>query len=268
MYKKLFLHLIIILGSFLLIWLGVYFLKLSSHKLDVSFSTKNETLVGDKLIGLILESESKLNAVEVDSAVCIITDRLISGIDSIEFNYKFHVIKKNDVNAFAFPGGHVVVFTGLIEFCDSPEELAAVLAHEMGHIEQRHVVNQLIKQLGVTFLLSAVFNGNSEMIGEIAKGIISNVFSREQESDADSYALQLLEKSKINPNHFGIFMSKLDKKFNSGIQQIEFLSTHPNNEKRAQEAFDYQVKRSLQEEKFDLDWQSIKHFAGDKSYFD
>jgi predicted Zn-dependent protease len=258
MYKKLLFHFIIILGSFLLIWFGISYLKFWPKKIDVSFSSKNEMLLGDRLIGLVLESETIIADKEVDHAVCAITDRLVSCLDSSEFKFKFHLIEKDDVNAFAFPGGHVVIFSGLIEFCESPEELAAVLAHELGHVEQRHVVNQMIKQLGVSFLISLVFNGNAEMITEVVRAIITNVFSREQEAAADFYALQLLEKSKINPNHFGVFMSRMEKKLNSGNYQVEFFSTHPNNEKRANKAFEYRVKNNFIEKKFDLDWLLIK----------
>jgi len=152
------------------------------------------------------------------------------------------------------------VFTGLLKYADSPEEVAAVLAHEIGHIEERHVVNKVVKELGITLVLSVLSGGDPGFINEIIQQSISTVFDRKQESAADDYGLKLLEKSHIHPNAMAAIFRKIrDKYASSTFETLEFLSTHPNTNMRIKKSLEYKPKDSFESKAFDnIDWSALK----------
>lgn len=90
----------------------------------------------------------------VDSAVKVLGNRLKEGLEQTEYHYDFVVFDSEMINAFTVPGGNILISTGLIGFCDSPEELASVMAHEMGHVEERHLISCLNKEQGIEILTS------------------------------------------------------------------------------------------------------------------
>ena len=94
----------------------------------------------------ILEKNEELKSDTVLEAISQIKKQLISSLEATNYDYHFYVVKNESVNAFATLGGHIFIFSGLIDMTDEPEELAAVLAHEIGHVEKRHVVNKLVRK--------------------------------------------------------------------------------------------------------------------------
>lgn len=81
---------------------------------------------------------------------------------------KVHVFRADVVNAFAMPGGHLVVNSALIEDCKNPEQLCGVLAHEMAHIELRHVMNKLLREVGMSVLVNITTGGGDG--GQMGEG--------------------------------------------------------------------------------------------------
>jgi Zn-dependent protease with chaperone function len=163
-------------------------------------------------------------------AVRAIGDRLTAQIHS-PYTFRWHVIDDRQVNAFAVPGGHVVVFTGLIREAESPEELAGVLAHEVQHVVLRHSVHGLIRSLGWSATLQILFGGTGPLsgIGEAASRLGSLKFGRDQETASDVEGLKLLHRAKIDPKGMVAFFEKLATKENG----IALLSTHPMSADRA-----------------------------------
>lgn len=142
-----------------------------------------------------------------------------------EFVWSVKIIKDDKtLNAFATPGGYIYVYTGLIKFLDSEDELAGVLGHEIAHADRRHSTKQMTQQLGVQMLLAAAL-GDREAVQQVASGIIGLKFSRNHESDADNYSVRYLCGTSYNASGAAGFFEKIG---GQGGAPPEFLSTHPN----------------------------------------
>ncbi len=145
------------------------------------------------------------------------------------YRFRWHVVEDAQVNAFAVPGGHVVVFTGLLQAADSAEEVAGVLAHEVQHVLKRHSLKGIAHSLGLRALLTLFLGSGAG--GDLAARMGSLQFGREQESEADLEGLALLKKAGIKPEGMIAFFSKLAKKEGTGIA---LLSSHPASDDRAE----------------------------------
>jgi Zn-dependent protease with chaperone function len=172
----------------------------------------------------VLSEGAAVDAVEAIGA------RLSAEIHS-PYTFRWHVIDDPQINAFAVPAGHVVVFTGLLDAADTPEELAGVLAHEVQHVALRHSLQGLVRSLGWTATIKILFGSSGPLsgVGQLADRLGSLTFSREQETDADVEGLKLLKRARIDPQGMITFFEKLAQK-ESGIA---LLSTHPMSSDRA-----------------------------------
>ena len=247
--------LLILLGVFGLIWL-VFSLFSYPHDPQL-ISKQREEQLGDTYMELILLNPmfEELKISKVDSAVRIIGERLIDAMEKSDYKYQFVVFGNEMINAFTVPGGNILISSALITFCDTPEELAAVLAHEMGHVEKRHVISRLVKELGIEILTS----GDQFVLGEISGMLSSTRFDRKQEEEADLFAAQLLESAAIEPRTLATFFRKLEQETDrSLLRDFEIVSTHPNFSSRIREALNYKPEESFRAEKIALEWEEIK----------
>lgn len=154
--------------------------------------------------------------------------------DSPLHNYTFTVqlVKNKEINALALPGGHIVVFSGLVEQVESENELAMVLAHELGHFAHRDHLERLGRGLGLTVAAMLVFGEDSAI-----SRLVSNLFlvtessySRQQESDADSFGLDLLVSSYGHAGGATDFFARVGKK--AGSRGPYLLASHPHPDDR------------------------------------
>lgn len=205
---------------------------------------------------ILSDENSNIKNDSVENAIAIITSRLLNSIDNSNYNYQFTIIDNTDVNAFTIPGAKIFICKGLITFADTPEEVAAVLAHEIGHAEKRHVVNKIAKELGLGIIFTLITGGDPGIVTEIIRLVASTGFDREQEKEADEFALQLLEKSGIHPKHMERFFKKINELHD--INMPELIMTHPDSDKRAEKAASYNISDDFKEHSFNMDWESIK----------
>mmetsp|Transcript_9808 Transcript_9808/g.12743 ORF Transcript_9808/g.12743 Transcript_9808/m.12743 type:complete len:289 (+) Transcript_9808:256-1122(+) len=178
-------------------------------------------------------------------AVKRIGKHLVAGKPELAgFQWEFHVIHEDFVNAFAYPGGFIFVTDQLIDRLDASKgEIAGVLSHEIGHVINRHSQKQVVKEKLFSFLLSALFYEDNdgyvenfgESIGELllktAKTFGKLKFSRANEYEADETGWDLLVQSRIDPRHLETFFSKLLKlQGDDGFTRWD--STHPGTLER------------------------------------
>jgi predicted Zn-dependent protease len=211
-----------------------------------------------------MENDSKV-IIEKDVVFAIdaIKNRLLANETDTTYQIEMLVVESDVVNAVTFPGGLIVVFAPLIKITSCPEELASVLAHEIGHVVHRDPLKQMTKELGVSTVLSMVNGGKpAPVIQTMIKDFINIQYTRDQERAADEYGLLLLAKSGINPEHFGRFMDKLapdttgEKESNDAF---EYLNTHPDVHERVDSAYAAAKRFDTKTEKgFKIDWKKIK----------
>lgn len=129
------------------------------------------------------------------------------------------------LNAFATPGGYIYVYTGLIKFLDSEDQLAGVMGHEIAHADLRHSTRQMTKLYGISALVSiATGKADAGMMEQIALSLLSLKFSRSHETESDLNSVIYLCGTDYNSSGAAGFFKKMEGK---GAPP-EFLSTHPN----------------------------------------
>jgi len=145
--------------------------------------------------------------------------------------WEFNVVNSDEVNAFVLPGGKVIVYSGLFKVLKSEDELAMVLAHEIGHAVARHNAEKITQQMTITMFRSALFLalGMDIAAGPLMLGL-QLPYSRTCENEADTLGLQLMAKACFDPRSGPKAMSRLSSGHASAMP--EFLSTHPSSATR------------------------------------
>jgi len=160
--------------------------------------------------------------------------RLAAARPASPYSFQVTIVDSPVFNAFAAPGGYIVIHRRLLESTETPEELAGVLAHEMQHILQRHATKALIRHLSMAAIVAAVF-GDVSGIGAFAvqgaRTLTTLHYSRENEAEADREGMHLLQAARINPAGMIRFFETL-KAQTRGAEPPAYLSTHPETDER------------------------------------
>ena len=194
-----------------------------------------EIVLGEKMV------EPLFATLDIDTAKSEILTNFFNeaGFQS-EYPLELYVSKGSIVNAFAVPGGKIVIYQGILDVFDSWEQLAAVLAHELAHVEQRHSLKQMSRSLS-TYLVFSILTSDASGISAV---IIENAFmvkdlsnSRNMESEADEFGFKYLKDLSINPNGmvrlFEALQAEEKELLGENIQKaLKILSTHPLTDDR------------------------------------
>lgn len=151
--------------------------------------------------------------------------------------FKFHILEYPEPNAFALPGGHIVVTTGLLKLADTPEELLGVIAHESAHITQRHALRHEISGMGPIYMVQILTGGRSRALEALAypsELLAYESFSQEYEREADSVGWNYLVAAGINPHGMIDMFRKLKAQMGNvkGKGEHPAFDSHPALEKR------------------------------------
>jgi predicted Zn-dependent protease len=123
----------------------------------------------------------------------------------------------------------------LISAAGNEEELSGVICHELAHIELKHVMKKLIKEVGLSVLISMTTgNSGTEKVKETAKMLSSTAFDRSLEKEADLKAVEYLIKTNIDPEPFANFLYKLSDRESDVMKYLSWVSTHPDSKERAE----------------------------------
>jgi Zn-dependent protease with chaperone function len=193
-----------------------------------------EQKIGESAYRDFLAGQVVLKEGPAAEAVREITKRLTEAVPHAPYTFQVSVVKNDVVNAFALPGGYVVVFTGLIQKAESPDEVAGVLGHELNHVLQRHGLERIVKSVGLLAVVSIVLGDQQGLIGlakELGVELLTLKFGREQETEADIEGLKLLHRAKIAPDGMIRFFQRLAEQ---EAGRVEWLSTHPMSAGRAE----------------------------------
>lgn len=192
-----------------------------------------EVRLGDKVMEEVREEIPIVEDAEVEAMLKDIVDRIETGMGGTPYEFEVYLALNGTPNAFALPGGKMVVFTGLVQTVQSREELAGILAHEMAHVTERHGLRQLVASQGLYYALRIFGSGESGILGIVSAGshlIVHQSFSREMEREADARAFEFLSNADIDPRGLENFMRRLrGLESNNQLMTLDTkaLSSHP-----------------------------------------
>ena len=158
--------------------------------------------------------------------------KLLGKVDPAREKVRAGIANMDMVNAIALPGGQVLLFDGLVQQAESPEELAGVLAHEVGHVRERHVMTALLRQFGLSVLLAGADSG----LTNGAVGLASMGYSRDAEREADDYARARMAQSDISPLGAASFFERMAKEHgdeDNSPALLGWIASHPSSNERA-----------------------------------
>lgn len=247
------------------LWIALpRFAETAAQAVPISWEVSLGEIVLDQVVTLFAKLEGRDEPLYCEAAagrrvLDEVTGRLAAAADS-PYRFKVSVLDLDMANAFALPGGRIVLFRGLLDFVDSPDEVVGVLAHEMGHVVHRHSTESLIKSLGLTFFFGVMLGDvGSGLIGVAGETLVSMSFSREAEGEADSTAVTLLEQLHIGTQGLAAFFARLTEEHGDMEGAMALLSTHPSNKSR-QALFDRPSEAS--EAALDeADWRSLREIC-------
>ena len=213
-----------------------------------------EQQVGDDLMAELKQNATLIQDPKLMAKLDRAVGPLINALPKSQVQYKFYLLAEPFANAFALPGGHVLVTTRLLEIADRPEEIAGVVAHELAHVTQKHGFRKIISSLG-PYLIFRVFLGNSAgvlgAVGESSELLVNQSFSQEYELEADDVGWQSLVTAHIDPRGLADMLRKLQaeqQQMHAAMPQLHAFSSHPATQKRIQ--------------RLDAKWNKLRDKAG------
>jgi len=204
------------------------------------------TVAEERRIGAELERQVRGELIFIRDAVVLDYVRAIGGkilraAGPQPFEYSFAVVEDEEINASTGPGGHIYIHTETILRARNASELAAVLAHEIGHGVLRHVAKSYgrsrsagtLHQAGVLAASVFGYGGLANLGGGLAAMTVLNSFTRGEESEADAFAVEVLPAAGYDPNGLITFLEVVRE--TDGLATPDFLSSHPDTEDRVAE---------------------------------
>jgi beta-barrel assembly-enhancing protease len=158
---------------------------------------------------------------------------------SSDHDLRYHVVREDEVNAFALPGGHIVVFNGIIDRMHTPGELAALLAHEATHVQERHSTRVLVRGLASYLFLSLLIGDASALAAVVAENVdkLRNMsYGRGLESEADAVGQQRMKENGVDPQGMVQLLELLEKEATDMPGVMVYLSSHPLTKERIEQA--------------------------------
>jgi beta-barrel assembly-enhancing protease len=220
--NKIVIFLFVIIGLFIAGYF--WFIPWVGEKVATNTSKEWEINLGERM------HQSMMNTYKIDSTRTTLINSFVK-----ELHYDLHypvtitVVESNEINAFAVPGGHIVVYRPIISKMTQPEELVALLSHEISHIELRHSLRNIFRSMARKMFLMMIFGNESGLAGFLvnnADNLKALEYSRALETEADDHGMDLMILSKVDPAGMLSLMKMLQKE-TEGKQPAGFLNTHP-----------------------------------------
>lgn len=217
--------------------------------------------VGLEGVALFGANASSCNEGKGAAALDRILDRLQSG-GAYGRPFKLHLVKGEHENAFALPGRHIILVSGLLKLAKAPEEIAGVLAHEMGHGLEKDPEALFLRNIGMKVIFKFAAWGDDSRAA--FRAMLSELrYSREAEINADAHAIVILRRARISSRYTGEFILRSATESPTGESTLDDLGAHLPAEERAKPFLSqpaYEAEPILSEE----DWAAAKAVCADK----
>lgn len=237
---------------------------------DQYLTPADEQRLGREFMLSVRKSSPVLDDPLISEYIQSLGQKLLKQSESIAQDFDFFTIEQPEINAFAGPGGHIGIYSGLILATQSESELASVIAHEIAHVTQKHLLRAFdtanqISGKTAALLLAAILvgtTGSADAGIALATGVQASAiqeqinFTRSNEEEADSVGIKILAKANYDPRSMPIFFERLthaSRLYESGIPEI--LRTHPVTTNRIADALGR------------AETYPYKQYPGDMSYF-
>lgn len=196
--------------------------------------------VDEYIRNLLRQNDRAAFACETDPGLAgerAILDRLVTTLQArsgTEAEIEVSIVKQPQANAVALPGGRIYIFSELLKRIDSADELAAVIAHEMGHVVHRDSLKSLIEAAGVSFIFGVVLGdfGGGFAVVLAAETLLTSSHSRKLETAADEFAVRLMNAAGRDATALATALDRIAPE--EGGPVLDFVSTHPVTAERKQ----------------------------------
>ncbi len=240
--KKLLFQLLVMASMIIGLWYGlnaINWMKLFHVK---KMTSQTEKKLGEMCWNTFKKEETELDNHELSAYLDSILTRVCDANQFDRSTIKLHLVSSDEINAFALPDNHLVVYSGLITSADNESEIAGVLCHEIAHMQSSHVMKKMINEVGLTAIISITSSGTGgEIIKKAAKTLSSSAYSRTLESEADIKGADYLMKSDLDPVAYAGFFTKIDSTAKMDIPT--WISSHPDSKERAADILKYAKKK-------------------------
>ncbi|MBI3900265.1 MAG: M48 family metallopeptidase [Gammaproteobacteria bacterium] len=213
----------------------IYGLPVAAEQLAAKIPIEYEKKIGEQAVAWLDDNEM-FEESEVDADVQEEINKgfaeLSAGLpQAAHYHLEFRNAPAIGANAFAFPGGTIVVTDELIELSESPDEVLAVLAHEIGHVERRHAMRHLLQDSATATIATAITNDASSLtlaVSGFPVMLAQAKYSREFEAEADEFGFKLLKQHNLSPEAFATMMERMtEDREDEDERRLSFISTHP-----------------------------------------
>ncbi len=201
-----------------------------------------EVRLGELFFSQITATTSLIEDPDLTDQLQQLLDPLLAAIPDTGYPFKFHIANDPTLNAFALPGGHVVIHGELLLFATEPEEVLGVLAHEIAHVTCRHSLRNVVSSLGLLVIVRAVVGDSSGLLTAVAEGgrnLLTLGFSRDFEREADDVGWQYMVNAGVDPRGMLRLFARMqaeaaerDGDAASIAENLSFLTTHPATTER------------------------------------
>lgn len=216
---------VLVVGGYYAVLAGA---RVAIHAVPVSVDNK----IGSLAIESMNLEGSRVHDEVIVGAVKEMLSRLEPHSELQGLAFEVRVIDSPIVNAFCLPGGKIVLYTGLLRKAKTPEQVAAVLSHEMAHAIKRHGLQQITQSLGVVVAIQVIVGDVGGLVAmgvEMAQSAALTSYSRESETEADLVGARMLHAAAIDPQSLADFFGMLEEEGHDTPGVIAWLSTHPQH---------------------------------------
>ncbi len=209
-----------------------------------------EAQLGESVLAQYQLTHKLLPQPEADRLLAPLTQPLLKALGPTPYPYKFHIANDPSINAFALPGGYIVINSGLILAAEQADEVLGVLGHELVHVRERHGIRAVMGGAGVFIVAQTLLGDVSGLLAVVAGAgplLLNQNYSRGFEREADAQGLQLLQKAAINPQGLLTFFQRIREEEKKQLAKIEdqdtrelveegfgWLNSHPATSERMQ----------------------------------
>jgi predicted Zn-dependent protease len=227
-----------VVSAVLAVTLGVRIFELDpAHTAAQSMPQKSREAMGRNFIAALAKNHKPCETPASRAALDRLTQRLTVAASSNPMQVRVMLLDWGLVNAFAAPGGQIVLTRGLVQTAGSPDEVAGVLAHELGHALELHPETGIVRAMGLAAAAQLIFAGSAGTVSNLGMVLTQLRYTRIAEREADSHAVRMLKGAGISSKGFGDFFERLEGKrpatdTGKSIPGLDLIRSHPATAER------------------------------------